>query len=486
MKKLTIIALLLWVAGQATAQNEADVQRYINNLPPGTARFGAMGGAFTALGGDMSSMHINPAGIGVFRFSEIGFTPSIETKRLSTSLVGTSTSGVENGFNIANAGFVLASELDDPFWRTVNVGFSINRMNSFNDELIVQGTVPLERSMMQSFVNEATGFFPDELSLFGAGLAFDAFVIDPVDENDPDNTQYVGRVTEGEMNQRQVARTSGRVNDFALTIGANYDDKLYVGGGLGFVSSFYQSTVETSESPTLGALTDLQRYRFTENLQVEGFGVNFRAGFIYRTESGLRVGGSIQTPTTFRMQDVYNVRMSSNLIGNDVLTSGDDFLEYRIRTPWRYTVGLAGVVNGKFIVSGQYEYVNFRGGQMLPGNRRVSGNPWSDVNNIIRDEFRAQHTVRAGVEFRMTKNWMARGGAAYFPNVIPANREVVSSSLDRIQLGGGIGYRKAAWNLDLSYTYASFNEPFRASSAGFVQEIRNTIGIVSLTLGFRL
>ena len=37
----------------------------------GTARFMSMGGAFTALGGDISTLSQNPAGIGVFRTSEM-------------------------------------------------------------------------------------------------------------------------------------------------------------------------------------------------------------------------------------------------------------------------------------------------------------------------------------------------------------------------------------------------------------------------------
>lgn len=489
MKYLTSIAMVLCVAWNATAQNEADVQRYTNNLPPGTARFAAMGGAFTALGGDMSSMHINPAGVAVFRFSELSFTPSIESTTVKTSLFGNASSGFNSGFAVGNAGFVMVSETKDPYWRSVNVGFSINRVNTFNDELVTEGVVPLANSLMESFVLEANGFFDDELSAFGSGLAFDAFVIDPVDPNNPDNIEYIGRVTSGEMNQRQVTRRSGRMNDFAITMGGNYDDKLFIGGALGFVSSYYEMRSQITESPTLPQSTDLVQYRFGEDLVVEGFGVNFRAGFIYRTESGFRIGGSVQTPTSLRLQDVYRVTMNSTLrepSADISLRSPDDFLEYRVRTPWRWTVGIAGVVQSKAILTAQYEYVDFRGGEMRPANNRLQSNPWSGVNDIVRQEFRAQHVVRGGIEFRLNKSFSARGGVALFPNVIPRNKLLVDGSADRLQLGGGFGYRKAAWNADISYTHARFNEPYRVSSTGPVQQLNNTFGVVSLTVGFRL
>jgi hypothetical protein len=488
MRYTTIMALVLCIAGTVSAQNEADVQRYTNNFPPGTARFSAMGGAFTALGGDMSGMHINPAGIAVFRFSELSLTPSYESATVGTSLMGTATTGNYGGFALGNAGFVLVSEVDDPYWRSVNVGFSINRVQTFNDELSSRGILDIDQSLMQSFVNEANGFFPADLSSFGAGLAFDAFVIDPVTSSDQ-NTEYIGRITQGQILQQQTSRRTVRMNEFSITFGGNYDDRLFIGGALGIQSSFYQLRSEITESPTQPLTTDLMRYRFSEDLRVEGFGVNFSAGFIYRLENGLRLGGSIQTPTTLRLQDVYRATVNSTLVNPDESfreVSPDDFLEYRVRTPWRFSAGIAGVVQSKAILSAQYEYVNFRGGQMLPGNRRLSTNPWQNVNDIVTAEFRAAHILRGGIEFRMNKSFMARGGVAFFPNTIPRNNLTIDGSMDRLQIAGGIGYRAAAWNLDLAYSFARFNEPYRVSDAGPIQELQNTFGVLSLTLGLRL
>ena len=53
------------------AQNAMDIYSMSSSQIRGTARYVSMGGAFTSLGGDPSSIVQNPAGIGVYRSSEV-------------------------------------------------------------------------------------------------------------------------------------------------------------------------------------------------------------------------------------------------------------------------------------------------------------------------------------------------------------------------------------------------------------------------------
>ncbi len=484
MKDLWITALATLMAGAVFAQNDADVRRYTQLHPHGTARFAGMGGAFTALGGDFSAMHINPASVAVFRFNELSLSTALEGREVSTSLNDNQSSAIAGQLAVANAGFVLTSEISDPFWKSFNIGLSISRINNFNEELSQDGVLNLGNTLMQDFANEASGLDPADLSNFGPRLAYDAFIIDDVSPG-----VYEGRVSQGQMRQEQLTETSGRMNDIAITAGANYNDRLYLGAGIGLVSSFYRSTNTIREEPTEPNTTDIVNYRYREDLQIEGLGVNFRVGAIYRFEQGFRVGASIQTPTGIRLQDNYRVSMRSTLKDPDEIvnaTSGDDFLEYRIRTPWRFSVGAAGVIKGLAILSGQYEYVDFSAGQMLPSNRRTSGNPFSDVNEVMQTFYRPQHVLRGGAEFRLTKSLMARGGLAYWTNPIPSNATIIDGDPSLLQFSGGFGYRGAAWNLDLSYTYGRFNEPYRATGTGPLQELSNTLSTLAITLGIRL
>ena len=55
----------------ALAQGEMDAYKFSQYDISGTARYMSMGGAFGALGGDISSMRTNPAGLGIYRSSEV-------------------------------------------------------------------------------------------------------------------------------------------------------------------------------------------------------------------------------------------------------------------------------------------------------------------------------------------------------------------------------------------------------------------------------
>ena len=60
-----------------TAQSESDALRYGRYYYTGTARYAAMGGAFGALGADISNLSNNPAGLGMFRKNQITLTPGV-------------------------------------------------------------------------------------------------------------------------------------------------------------------------------------------------------------------------------------------------------------------------------------------------------------------------------------------------------------------------------------------------------------------------
>ena len=78
MKK---VALTIFMAVAATvagyAQTAYDAFLFSDNNYEGTARTMAMGNAFTALGGDLGSISINPAGSAVAKHSQFIISPSL-------------------------------------------------------------------------------------------------------------------------------------------------------------------------------------------------------------------------------------------------------------------------------------------------------------------------------------------------------------------------------------------------------------------------
>ena len=76
MRKLYFI-LSLFTTISLTGQTIDDLYRYSGEFISGTARFQAMGGAFGALGGDVSASQINPAASAVMTQGQFAITGSV-------------------------------------------------------------------------------------------------------------------------------------------------------------------------------------------------------------------------------------------------------------------------------------------------------------------------------------------------------------------------------------------------------------------------
>ncbi len=476
----------------AIAQNEADVQRLCSNYLFGTARNSALGGAMGALGGDMSALFQNPAAVAVFRFSEVSATAGIENNSINTILNGQDNVESVSKLVLNNLGFVLANETKNPSWRSFNVGISYNRLNTFNDHLNISSEVPYFESLVNDFENEANGFDPGELNQLSARLAYDTFVIDNPDF--PAN--YIGAYIPGDIiEQKQDAVRSGRLSETSLVFGGNYEDVFYLGGSLNIQSVNYESEVVTTEryisstNPPLPGDPFMTSYSFTENLRIEGIALNLKIGAIAKIGEVIRLGGSIQTPTTFSLTDNITNSIAANWINDTQSQRFEEYTgfgQYRIRTPWRYMASLAGFIGKKGFITGQYEYANFAGGE-LKGASSNSGSEYDDVNLLIASQYAGVHTFRAGIEFRATKSLYLRGGFAKFTNPVPANEAFAGGvNLDRIQYSGGIGFKKALWSIDASYVVSQFNELYKATAGGNIATLENSLGLASLTLSYRL
>lgn len=77
VKKICALLFTAGFIGNISAQSAVEALMLTDNDLIGTARFVGMGGAFTSLGGDISSLSQNPAGIGIYRTNEVATTLTI-------------------------------------------------------------------------------------------------------------------------------------------------------------------------------------------------------------------------------------------------------------------------------------------------------------------------------------------------------------------------------------------------------------------------
>ena len=140
MKKITMIALAMFTAVGAGAQTIYDATNIAQKELNGTARFVGMGGAMGALGGDISTIGTNPAGIGIYRSNDAMLTFGYSMTGTESNYVGNKFETNKNRWSFDNAGFVIASKIGNhtPL-RYVNFGFNYHKSKSFYKNMTMQG-----------------------------------------------------------------------------------------------------------------------------------------------------------------------------------------------------------------------------------------------------------------------------------------------------------------------------------------------------------
>lgn len=131
MKQLYIISALLLLSNWAYSQSLDEAVKFSRTSNLGSARSAAMGGAFGALGGDISSLNTNPAGVGVFRKSEIAFTPSLNFSHIESGHGSIS----KNSFQVGQLGAVFSFYSPNFDWKGINFGINYTNLNNFNKKL---------------------------------------------------------------------------------------------------------------------------------------------------------------------------------------------------------------------------------------------------------------------------------------------------------------------------------------------------------------
>ena len=141
MKTKSIIPALVMfgVATVVSAQNMDDAVRYTNIVPTGTAKFVSMGGAMGAIGGDLTAVTVNPAGIGVYRNGQMTISPMWTTDKATAKYYGTTAKSNSSSFRFSNVGVASALPIDETGLVSFNIGFVYNRLATFDGGYSVKG-----------------------------------------------------------------------------------------------------------------------------------------------------------------------------------------------------------------------------------------------------------------------------------------------------------------------------------------------------------
>ncbi len=487
MKRIVTAAVLGFLGLQMTAQNEVEALRYSMSDVPVTGRTLGMGGAFGAVGSDISSLFTNPAGLGGYRRRGMEISFGLHDVVSNSTYMGNVDENARTRFNLNSIGIVGNQKIENSAWKYVSFGFGHGKTNNFYQNTNISG-ISNGSSLMNQFSDQAAGVIPSNLlqSLpFSSGLAYETYAMDPVDPTDSLNSYYRPSSDIGDIHQLKTLRRTGVQTETSFGLGANYNDFLLVGMTLNFQGVRFREDATMTESFEPGVGNYLNYYSYNESIYSDGTGIGVKLGAIVIPMPWLRAGLAFHSASRISFSETYNVTMNSEDYGGLKWNQSSPALvtEYAIRTPSKYMANVAFVAGKIGVFALDYEYANYEKIKMS-GTRNNSYN-YSAENKTITELYRGTHRLRAGVEFRLAETLHARAGAIYQQS--PFINGVGANTSPRMTYTGGVGYRSDSFHIDLAAAYSASKESYYMYSAQYVDPatIKNNRFMGVLSIGFR-
>lgn len=533
MKKvMNLIALALVVAASASAQTIYDGVKFVQKDLNGTARFVGMGGAMSALGGDISTMGTNPAGIGIYRSNDVMGTFGFSSYGFDSNYNGSKFNGDKSRMSFDNIGFVFASKIgNQTALRYVNFGFSYTRSKSFDKYMSMEGLINLGNGgahlsqtnqmakqadqMIDQYGDYINDLDADKVNLFTdpstgwlAATGWRGFLYD-INEDGDGFTGYLPQPYSW-----FDSREKGGINQYDFNIAFNLSDRVYLGFTVGAYDVNYSKTSTYGEDYGDFVKDNVnygsEGYEMTTENKIDGSGVDFKFGAIVRPfeDSPLRIGLGIHTPTFYNLKVKTNVRAVSDIYSDDKkevlsrtvdsydFTNGDDYgYDFRLRTPWKYNVSLGYTIGTSFAIGTEYEYQDYSAMRFSYSD----GEKMNWENSTAKEMLEGVSTFRIGAEWKVIPQFAFRLGYNYesaafkktafkdlSPNSINTDTDFANKKANN-NYTLGIGYKGQSFYTDLAYMYSTYKEDFYPFDDGALQKtnVTNYRSKVMLTVGVR-
>ena len=537
MKKTFLTIALVIAAISTQAQTIYDALLFSERNEEGTARTIAMGNAFTALGGDLGSIGLNPAGSAVANYSQFALTPALSVVTNTAQGASPYADGylpyfekeyknTASHFSIPNLGITFNWETGRSYGlKNVTFGFVVNRANSWNEDVFAAGRNSTT-SYMGAMAVEAT-----ELGLLGNNLnmsnAYDydhwkyvvGYQSGMISTFGNRNDQFVGASeilfdkngnTEialgGPLDQTYGRRVRGSKNDYLINLGFNISDFLYIGANVGITSMNYEFdeyfkeaavdpsnfVIELQDGRTI--YFDQMKYKYSYS--ANNSGVYGKLGFILTPGGGFRIGAAIQTPTATSVNEYWQMSGETTYTDNGFNASasspqGEDY--YRFSEPWRANFGLAYTMGRFGALSIDYELCDYSAMKFKRDGFDDGREYFLDLNDEIKSTFGYSQMLRAGLELKPTENFAIRAG--YGLTTAPELIELPATQNASFGLGfssdrsffADIACRYAFAADEYFMPYNDYMYDAEGYVTDFAPEIRNTKNAwkVLLTLGWR-
>lgn len=485
MKRQLLIIPAVALSATAFAQSAIDAYRLSQSDLKGTARFMGMGGAFGALGGDLSTISQNPAGIGVYRNSEIGVTVDLDLQNSESTTNLQKTSVDQTKFLLNNVGFVWTLKLPSSSCPNINLGFTYNKSASFNRRY--SGAMTLNNSLSNYLAGVTTSLGIQEGQLIGdeynnydpwyppadddaapwlSVLGYNGYLFS-LSGNGP--TDYVGL-----WNQKSSGfgsfdvQESGGVDSYNIALGGNISNVVFWGMDFDITHINYNLNPIWSENIANAYVQDTDvsfamvpaKWSLENFYNCSGTGFNYKLGFIVKPIQELRLGFAFHTPTWYGLTETYGANLTYSYDNQPAKTISTDngypgVSDINFKTPWKLMGSIGAVLFNRLIISADYEWTQYKGMKYsYPSSYGWGGwdngwggwyDPWDpdyypyandyisaydpiqQTNQEIQEYYCNTNTLRLGAEFKVTSRFSVRAGYSFVSS--PVNSSIKNSEI---------------------------------------------------------
>lgn len=533
-KKMIMMTLAALVSAGVGAQTIYDATNVAQKDLNGTARFVGMGGAMGALGGDLSTMGTNPAGIGIYRSNDASLTMGYSITGTESNFAGNKFESDKNRWSFDNVGVVISTKIGNhtPL-RYVNFGFNYRKSKSFYKNMTMSGLLGKAGndyvSQIAYMANQATdaqaatgnaldfgkeNIYDDNDAGWLGALGYQGFLTD--EKEDADGFYYVPYIP-CEADAYFQSRERGGVDAFDFNISANINDRFYIGVTIGAYDVDYNKYSFYDEN--FDYIWEKENYQEGYSLEsfnrLTGTGYDVKFGTIFRPfeDSPLRIGLSVHTPTFYKLTyttgallnaDVYlpnnNGVDEMNNITIDTyksLKNRDQERDFELQTPWVFNASLGYTVGNYLALGAEYEYEDYSSMKF----KYTDGYEMAWETGEADLCMKGVSTLRLGGEIKPTSNFAFRLGYNYSTaafkddaikalptNSINTDTDFANNkSMNTFTLG--IGYRGSMVYADLAYKYHTYKSDFYpfVDDLGVLKttDVTNSRSQVLFTLGMR-
>ena len=482
MKKhiFTVIFCTL-IANMLFAQLVEDVARSAWFPTFGTAKFNALGGSTSSVGADLSASGINPAGLALFKKTELVISLNNYNDNYKNNYLGTQQNYTFKSRNLINyIGIVIPYQSTNPYFKNSAISFTYNKIADYNSTIQYQG-VNNFGSLTQKFTeqlnnnnadtNQATFDYP-----LGASLAFGNYLIDTTLVGGKIKYRTLVPLSSNKLqNYKKV--TNGYNNEYTFGWASQVENMIYLGASIVIPVFRYNYTKTIDENDVSNnSNNNFSFLNYKEVYNSQGTGVGLKLGIIVKPSERFRFGVSIHSPQSFYVTEDIYAELTSNNEGytnnktkylNSSTINNENLIEYnyyytspgKVQLSSSYFWGNLKTTNSlKGFISGEIEFVNYANASYSSNNDGYDDGYYDDLNNAIRNTYQNNTNAKLGAEFSYV-GWRLRFGYAFYGSPYKNTNLDYSKSVSSF----GVGFRAKNSYIDFAISTIktnTFNAPY--------------------------